>query len=59
LPARIESYEEEIELLQQHMATEEFYKQETREIKKMQEQLQAVEARLQQCYARWEELEAG
>ncbi len=59
LPAQIESFEEEIESLQKRMASDEFYKQEKEEIKKMQEQLQAAEASLQHCYNRWEALEAG
>ena len=59
LPAQIESFEEEVEVLQKLMASEEFYKQEKQEIKKVQDQLQATEASLQHCYNRWEALEAG
>jgi ATP-binding cassette subfamily F protein uup len=59
LPAKIESFEEEVESIQQLMADENFYKQEKKEIKKVQQQLQAAEASLQHCYDRWEELEAG
>ena len=59
LPAQIESFEEEVEVLQKLIASEEFYKQEKQEIKKVQDQLQATEASLQHCYNRWEALEAG
>ncbi len=59
LPAQIESFEEEVEVLQKFMASEEYYKQEKEEIKKVQDQLQAAEASLQHCYNRWEVLEAG
>ncbi|MCG6937071.1 MAG: ATP-binding cassette domain-containing protein [Gammaproteobacteria bacterium] len=59
LPAKIESYEKEIALLQKRMTSDEFYRQDKQEIKKMQDQLQAAEAGLQHCYERWEQLEAG
>ena len=59
LPAQIESFEEEVESLQKHMASEAFYKLEKQEIKKVQDKLQVAEAGLQHCYHRWEELEAG
>ncbi len=57
LPAQIEIFEEEVEVLQTQMASDEFYKQEKEEIKKVQEQLIKTEARLSHCYTRWEELE--
>jgi len=59
LPVQIQTLEDEIECLQKHMATDEFYKQDKQDIKKIQDQLQAAEASLQHCYGRWEELEAG
>ena len=59
LPAQIESFEEEIEHLQKLMVSEDFYKQDSTEITKVQQQLQAAEDSLQHCYDRWEELEAG
>jgi ATP-binding cassette subfamily F protein uup len=57
LPAQIESFEEEVEALQNLMADTEFYKQEKDEIQKIQQQLIEAEASLSHCYARWEELE--
>jgi ATP-binding cassette subfamily F protein uup len=57
LPAQIESFEEEVEALQNLMADTEFYKQEKDEIQKIQQQLIEAEAGLSHCYARWEELE--
>jgi ATP-binding cassette subfamily F protein uup len=59
LPAQIQSLEDEIELLQKNMATDDFYKQDRQEINKTQDQLLAAEASLQHCYDRWEQLEAG
>ena len=58
LPAQIESYEGEVESLQQLMANDGFYKQENDAIKKIQDQLQVAENGLSHCYTRWEELEA-
>jgi ATP-binding cassette subfamily F protein uup len=57
LPAQIETFESEVESLQQLMADESFYKQEKDEIKKIQDQLQLAENGLSHCYTRWEELE--
>jgi ATP-binding cassette subfamily F protein uup len=57
LPAQIESYEEEVESLQQLMASDEFYKQEKEKIIEVQKQLEKTQASLAHCYTRWEELE--
>ncbi len=57
LPAQIESFEEEVEVLQNLMADTEFYKQDKDEIQKIQQQLIEAEAGLSHCYTRWEELE--
>ena len=57
LPAQIESFEKEVEALQALMGSDAFYKKEKQEIKKIQDQLQASETRLMQCYDRWEQLE--
>ncbi len=57
LPAQIETYEEELEILHKLMANEEFYKQEKEEIKNVQNRLEETQARLSHCYTRWEELE--
>jgi ATP-binding cassette subfamily F protein uup len=58
LPAQIETFEKEVESLQDVMANEMFYKQEKDEIKKVQQQLSGVQEKLSFCYRRWEELEA-
>ena len=57
LPAQIESFEEEVEALQNLMADTEFYKQEKDDIQKIQQQLIEAQASLSYCYTRWEELE--
>ena len=58
LPAQIETFESEVELLHKLMASDTFYKQEKQEIKKLQDQLQLAESGLSHCYNRWQELEA-
>ena len=58
LPAQIETFESEVELLHKLMASDTFYKQEKQEIKKLQDQLQLAENGLSHCYNRWQELEA-
>jgi ATP-binding cassette subfamily F protein uup len=57
LPAKIESYEAEVESLQTMMASDEFYKQEKERIIEVQKQLEKTQASLAHCYNRWEELE--
>ena len=57
LPAQIESFEEEIETLQNLMASDEFYKQDKEKIVEVQKQLEKSQDGLTHCYNRWEELE--
>ena len=57
LPGQIESFEDEIESLQNLMATDEFYKQDKEKIVEVQKQLEKSQAGLTHCYNRWEELE--
>ncbi len=58
LPAQIETFENEVESLQNQMAAEDFYKQEKETIREVQNQLEETQANLAHCYNRWEELEA-
>ena len=57
LPKQIESYEKEVEALQQSIASDDFYKQDKEQIKEIQQKLAASQEKLSQCYNRWEELE--
>ena len=57
LPLQIENFEKEVELLQQSMAGEDFYKQDEGLIKETQQQLAVIQEKLSHCYTRWEELE--
>ncbi len=57
LPAQIETFENEVESLQNRMADEAFYRQEKDEILKVQKQLEEAQAGLEHCYTRWEALE--
>ncbi len=57
LPAQIEEFESEVEIIQNSMASDEFYKQDKDKIVKVQDQLAQVQAKLSHCYTRWEELE--
>ena len=57
LPAQIETFEEEVESLQQLMSADDFYKQDKEAIKKIQQQLLESQEKLTYCYTRWEELE--
>ncbi|NOQ88287.1 MAG: ATP-binding cassette domain-containing protein, partial [Gammaproteobacteria bacterium] len=57
LPAQIETFENEVETLQNMMAGDEFYKQEKEKIVELQKQLEDSQAGLAHCYTRWEELE--
>ena len=57
LPAQIETFEEQVEDLQNLMAEDSFYKQEQDKIKKIQQQLLESQEQLSHCYTRWEELE--
>ncbi len=58
LPEKIEKYEVEIALLQGETLANGFYQQDKTLILEVQTQLQLAEEKLQQCYARWEILEA-
>ena len=58
LPAQIEEFENEIESLQNQMASDEFYKQEKEIILEVQQKLEKIQADLAHCYTRWEEIEA-
>jgi ATP-binding cassette subfamily F protein uup len=57
LPVQIETFEEEIESLQQLMSASDFYKRDKEDIKKIQQQLLESQEKLTHCYTRWEELE--
>jgi len=57
LPAQIETFEEQVETLQNIMTGDGFYQQEKDEIKKVQQQLSEAQTGLSHCYNRWEELE--
>jgi len=57
LPAQIESFEEKISALHKLMESDDFYKQEKHQIKKVQDQLAEAETGLSHCFTRWEALE--
>lgn len=57
LPSQIESFEKEVDALQQSMASDDFYKQDEGLIKETQQQLAIIQKKLSHCYVRWEELE--
>ncbi len=58
LPLSIEKLETEIESMQLEMTQPEFFQRSKQEILLFQEQLTLKQKELEQCYARWEELEA-
>lgn len=58
LPQRIEALESQLEALQAQMAETDFYRQESAAINAHHAKLSAVQADLEQAYARWETLEA-
>ncbi len=58
LPLSIEKLETEIESMQLEMTQPEFFQRSKEEILLFQEQLTIKQNELEQCYARWEELEA-
>ena len=58
LPAQIEKLESQISQFHDDMGQPEFYQKPGDEIAAVQAKLKAVEAELQTCFARWEELEA-
>ena len=58
LPQSIEKLETEIEGMQLEMTQPEFFQRSKQEILLFQEQLTIMQKELEQCYARWEELEA-
>lgn len=57
LPAQIETFENEVEALQNEMADDTFYKQEKEKIVELQSRLEQSQTSLANCYTRWEELE--
>jgi ATP-binding cassette subfamily F protein uup len=57
LPLSIEKLETEIESMQLEMTQPEFFQRSKQEILLFQEQLTIKQKELEQCYARWEELE--
>ncbi len=57
LPEQIETFEKEVNRLQNIMAGDEFYKQDKQKIIKIQKQLEGFQESLAHCYVRWEELE--
>ncbi|MCF6338179.1 MAG: ATP-binding cassette domain-containing protein [Gammaproteobacteria bacterium] len=58
LPARLELLETEQNSLQAQIAAPEFYQQDKNDVAKILEKLERVGNELEQCFARWEELEA-
>ena len=57
LPGKIESLENEQQQLQAQISDSSFYQQQQETIKQTLYKLEHVNAELEQCYARWEELE--
>ncbi|MBU0653635.1 MAG: ATP-binding cassette domain-containing protein [Gammaproteobacteria bacterium] len=57
LPARLEQLEATIAATHEFMGTAEFYQQDNSAITAKQAELEALEAELEQAFARWEELE--
>jgi ATP-binding cassette subfamily F protein uup len=58
LPQKIEKLEAEIEVFQQQFGETDFYQRPADEIKRLQQQMQSLESKLQDLYQRWEELES-
>ncbi|MCS4307990.1 ATP-binding cassette subfamily F protein uup [Rheinheimera pacifica] len=58
LPALLEQLESELEALQQKVNDADFFKQTTEHTQTTLNQLQQIESKLAQAYARWEELDA-
>jgi ATP-binding cassette subfamily F protein uup len=58
LPALLEQLEAELEALQQKVNDAEFFKQSAEQTQTTLNQLQQIESKLAQAYARWEELDA-
>ncbi|MGD2160689.1 MAG: ATP-binding cassette domain-containing protein [Gammaproteobacteria bacterium] len=58
LPAKIEALETQVEQLTIEMSKAEFFQQDKDIIVKTQQQLEAANAELEDCYQRWEELES-
>lgn len=58
LPALLEQLETELEALQQKVNDAEFFKQSAEQTQTTLNQLQQIESKLAQAYARWEELDA-
>lgn len=58
LPALLEQLEAELEAIQQKVNDAEFFKQSAEQTQTTLNQLQQIESKLAQAYARWEELDA-
>jgi len=58
LPEEIEAKEEELALLHQAMAAEDFYRQEETAIKKAVDRLEPLQNEIEAAYERWGELES-
>jgi ATP-binding cassette subfamily F protein uup len=58
LPEEIEAKEEELALLHQAMAAEDFYRQDETSIKKAVDRLEPLQDEIEAAYERWEELES-
>ncbi|MDB1123903.1 ABC transporter ATP-binding protein [Vibrio algarum] len=58
LPAKLEQFEEAIELLQQTVNTPEFFAQSVEQTQRVLDELSAQEKQLEVAFERWEELEA-
>jgi ATP-binding cassette subfamily F protein uup len=58
LPAKLEALETEQSSLQEQVGAPEFYQQDKDDVAKTLARLERVGNELEQCFARWEELEA-
>lgn len=58
LPEKIETLETQVQQLTQAMSSADFFQQDRDIIVRTQQQLEAANAELEQCYKRWEELES-
>ncbi|MCB1805168.1 MAG: ABC transporter ATP-binding protein, partial [Candidatus Competibacteraceae bacterium] len=59
LPARIEQLENELADVQNETVAADFYQRDAATIKNTLSQLEALQQKLEQAYARWEELEGS
>ena len=58
MPKKIDQLEQEIESLTHDMASPEFYQQDSSIVAETGNKLKNLQEELDQCFARWEELEA-